>query len=95
MSTAVGTSVSLAASVTPKGAQDPALDFTSQPVPTHTMTTASAPTSWMDMGVRGKTWQECSIWFESMPGSMFQVFGTCLFLAFMGSGHNKVSLKML
>ena len=47
------------------------------------------PYPWM--GTRGRSWESCDDWFETMPGSLFQL--TCLFffLAFMGGGKNAVA----
>ena len=40
---------------------------------------------------RGMSWDGCSEWFATMPGSLFQL--TCLFFffAFMGGGHTSVA----
>lgn len=41
--------------------------------------------------IRGDSWLECSVWYQSMPGSFFQCFCVFLCLAFMGSGHTSVA----
>ena len=40
---------------------------------------------------RGMTWRSCSDWFDTMPGSLFQLTCFFFFLAFMGGGKNNVA----
>lgn len=69
------------------------------PPPLVVLTTAAvaqAPTSPGDVvtstafvdETRGHSWQECEVWYPSMPGSFFQVFCVGLYLAFWGCGKS-------
>lgn len=39
----------------------------------------------------GDTWQQCSKWYEAMPGAFFQLFNLFLCLTFMASGNTEVA----
>ena len=51
----------------------------------------STPAPYQWVGTRGNSWDSCYDWFDTMPGSLFQL--TCLFffLAFMGGGKSAVA----
>lgn len=39
----------------------------------------------------GDTWEQCSKWYEAMPGAFFQLFNLLLCLTFMASGHTEIA----
>lgn len=53
--------------------------------------TTQSPLSPIWVGTRGNTWKWCDSWFNTMPGSLFQLCCFLLFLAFMAGGRNVVA----
>uniref|UniRef100_H2Y533 POPDC1-3 domain-containing protein n=1 Tax=Ciona savignyi TaxID=51511 RepID=H2Y533_CIOSA len=54
-------------------------------------TMAGFGSHYLDFGIRGDTWVECSMWMSTMPGSLFQLVFVVLVLALMGGGHHMIA----
>nr|XP_009858863.1 popeye domain-containing protein 3 isoform X1 [Ciona intestinalis] len=65
--------------------------ITSTMFPGLSSTMAALGSHYRDFGTRGETWSECSVWYNTMPGSLFQLTCVLLVLALMGGGHNMVA----
>ena len=47
------------------------------------------------LGTRGNTWKGCDSWFNTMPGSLFQLTCLLLFFAFMAGGQHMVAASYI